>query len=45
MNFVRGRRLIMKSGKILINCVNVNNQCIHIHFVSRPKSNIYAGGL
>ena len=45
MNFVRGRHQIMKSGKILIKCVNVNIQCIHIHFGSRPKSNSYAGGV
>ena len=44
MNFVRGRHLIMKSAKILIKCVNVNIQCVHIHFPSRPKSNSYAGG-
>ena len=44
VNFVRGRHLIMKSGKILIKCVNVNIQCVHIHFGSRPKSNSYAGG-
>ena len=45
VNFVRGLHLIMKSGKMIIKCVNVNIQCIHKHFGSRPKSNIYAGGV